>query len=377
MVKLLVINFLIFFVFNLGHPVTPQMLIEKGSPDYINGFLSGSFSLSMFIFSPLVVNLYSKIKLKNIIAIGVIGYGLTQIGFVLSDSSIAMIFFRFVSGIVISGVSVTLLVYASEYNKKYSSINVFSYVFATTAIGGVCGILFSGNISYIGVNNVFYLQTLLCIILGIIVTFGLEKLNLNKNNTKATFISNIKLMISSKSVIVNCMFLFLSTLTYIIFSSNIGYYVSTVFKFESQEVSYVTAAMSFMIFLGNMFIVNILKKYFVDKLSLNIISIFCIILMILSFITKNNILVLFLLLCVVMLMNIVKPIITEILVNKSNENDSSNILAMINSLMSLSAIISGFSAGILYSISPNMMFYVMFVIILFLQAIILTYKNEF
>lgn len=97
----LALHFLLFIVYNLGHPVTRQFILDIQGPDYLQGLLLGVMALGGFFFAPLWGQVAQKYGYR-IIAFGPLGYAIGQIGFVFLGFWPGLVFFRFIAGLFAS-----------------------------------------------------------------------------------------------------------------------------------------------------------------------------------------------------------------------------------------------------------------------------------
>lgn len=93
----LALHFFMFIIYNLGHPVTRQFILDIQGPDYLQGLLLGVMALGGFFFAPLWGQIASRYGYR-IIALGPVGYALGQIGFVILGFWPGLVMFRFIAG---------------------------------------------------------------------------------------------------------------------------------------------------------------------------------------------------------------------------------------------------------------------------------------
>ncbi|MGL4662728.1 MAG: MFS transporter [Culicoidibacterales bacterium] len=93
----LTLHFFMFVIFNLGHPVTRQFILDIKGPDYLQGLLLGVMALGGFFFAPLWGQIAQRYGYR-IIALGPLGYAIGQIGFVVLGYWPGLVIFRFIAG---------------------------------------------------------------------------------------------------------------------------------------------------------------------------------------------------------------------------------------------------------------------------------------
>lgn len=143
----LALHFLMFIIFNLGHPVTRQFILDIQGPDYLQGLLLGVMALGGFFFAPLwgqVANRYGY----RIIALGPLGYAVGQIGFVILGFWPGLVLFRFVAGTFASVNSTLHFVHlthiSSTPQERTKNLGIASLLLTAAAgigyfLGGVIG----------------------------------------------------------------------------------------------------------------------------------------------------------------------------------------------------------------------------------------------
>jgi len=80
--KILLINFLTLSVFNMAHPVTPTLMNAVGLPTFMFGVLYSAMAIAQFVMSPVWGTISDMRGRKKVLIIGVLGYGISQLGFV-------------------------------------------------------------------------------------------------------------------------------------------------------------------------------------------------------------------------------------------------------------------------------------------------------
>ena len=127
-----ILFFILFFLFsiciNLVHPITTTYVNSLNLPDYYFGFFYSLMSLGQVIGAFIFGFLSDKIGRKWLIVLGIIGYGLAQLGFgFINTEPILILFFRVIAGIFISApntlfVSLCLDISTTEKKVKYLSL---------------------------------------------------------------------------------------------------------------------------------------------------------------------------------------------------------------------------------------------------------------
>ncbi len=167
----LLINWINYSIFNLGHPVTPQFIADINAPIYMTGVLFGVMALAQFIFAPLWVQISDKFG-RKVAYIGPLGYAIGQLGFVFFNAPILLIVFRFISGAFAVSMLTIPFAYISdkaalEDKAKFltaAAILMPIGIFVGYSIGGVLG-------GIISPRGTFLIQAILSIVIGIMLYF--------------------------------------------------------------------------------------------------------------------------------------------------------------------------------------------------------------
>ena len=106
------IFFILFFLhsicINLVHPVTTTYVNSLNLPDYYFGFFFSLMSLGQVIGAFIFGFLSDKIGRKWLIALGILGYALAQLGFgFINTYPLLILFFRVIAGIFVSAPTLT------------------------------------------------------------------------------------------------------------------------------------------------------------------------------------------------------------------------------------------------------------------------------
>ena len=351
--KLLILNFVVMFIFNLAHPVTPAMLDMKGSPEFLNGMLLSMMSLAMFVSSPKFGELADKIGPKKLLIYSPLFYGVMQVGFVVFDSTVIMLTFRFLSGIAAGAWTIGTLVYINNKATTSEKTKFFGLLIVVNSLGGVVGQLFSGQIGAQGyIYLPFYLQAVLGLVAAVVINYSLDDVNLaNSINKEKSSISKINNLIKvNKSYTIFVLMLIYVT-AFAVYSSNIGYLVMDLFDFGTQGVANVNSYTNLLVLVANIFIVVKIEKIFGIIKSLHLLGIISLVAIVLVFIMPDKIIIVLGISVFLIFMSIVRPLVTKF-VSITFKEDASVMLGVVNSVNSLGVIIGGTVSGILYSFNP-------------------------
>ncbi|WP_423363581.1 MFS transporter [Mycoplasma sp. P36-A1] len=171
----LVLHLLVYSIYNLGHPVTPQYIKDINAPVYMTGVLLGVMALAQFIFAPLWGQISDDFS-RKIAFLGPGGYAFGQLGFIFLSDPGQLAIFRFISGGF--AVITTTVHYAYISDKAHDLDEKAKYlgiaalllpigVFFGYAVGGYIGDLLNPRM-------VFVVQAIASLISAIILYFYVD-----------------------------------------------------------------------------------------------------------------------------------------------------------------------------------------------------------
>lgn len=233
---LLVLTFFISMILNMAHPVTPMLIRTLGLPSVMFGIFFASMSIGNFIFSPIWGGLSdSKGRIKFLI-IGLLGYGVSQLGFGFVSNTVLIIIFRILGGAFVTSYLTVSLAYLADITTKELRVKYMSYYAGATSFGGAIGTLVGGVLGNENYKITFFWQFILSVIFCIFIFLFLEESIHRSNNLRKV---KLKLNVFSlrkyddmlnKSLatimILVCIFYFASTS----YNSTINFYIESVLK---------------------------------------------------------------------------------------------------------------------------------------------------
>ena len=158
MKKILFINFITMATFNMAHPVTPSLINALSMPTYMFGVLYSTMSIAHFVMSPIWGSMSDQKGRKRFLVIGVIGYGLSQLGFGFIESTPLILLFRIAGGAMSVAFITTCIAYVSDISSKEERTKYMSYHTATTSIASSAGALIGGFCGGYGYKVAFLTQ---------------------------------------------------------------------------------------------------------------------------------------------------------------------------------------------------------------------------
>lgn len=182
MKRKIIILMILYFIFNiginLGHPVTPSYVRYLGIPEYMFGVFYATMSFGAVITAPFWGSLGDTGKSKLYLCLGLIIYGIAQIGFGFAHNQYLMVFFRLLGGIGVAAPTtlfVSLIIACSDQQSRLKNLAIYGALATLGAsvgyqIGGFLGdsVFFNNLIKTPSYENIFLFQALFNLILGIV-----------------------------------------------------------------------------------------------------------------------------------------------------------------------------------------------------------------
>ncbi len=358
--KFLFFNFLIMTVFNFAHPVTPRLINELELPSYMFGLFFALMSIGSYIFSPIWGSLSDYKGRKKFLMLGVLGYGMTQLGFGLSQSAITISIFRVLGGILSVSYVAVIMACISDLSSAKGRAKSLAYLAATTSMGAAAGSNIGGWLGATHYQNSFIVQFICCILLTICLFSLTEDTLVNKKEGKTTLsLSHLTFKKSQiefgpllTSLILTVALMNITTTAY---NSTIGYFVESDLKLPTQLNGLILSVVPICAVLGNFLISpRLAKKYDEFKTLIVIIGLTATSLLVWSG-TTNLLLTCICLMTFFIVMPLAQPIYQS-MISKQAKNNAGEIMGIQNSSRSVGMVIGSLSAGFLYDLGSKLPF---------------------
>ncbi len=381
MYKLLFINFIVMMAFNMAHPVTPELLILKESPAYLNGMLFAAMSVGIFVSSPKIGKHCDQHGVKKLLFIGPIGYGVCQLFFGFLTSSILLLIFRFFSGIFASCFVVAVTSSINHASDETNKTRNFGYILFVNGLSGIFGQMIGGAIGTSGGVFLFIpiaLQLVIGTFGGLLVFIWIPNAKTSHNTikTKSSLSASLKLGWEKKIIDILLVMSFMS-ISINLYTTNIGLYVTEKFNFDTMQVGVVNSYSSFIMMSMNLFAIKFLERYISHIKIVRNGSILALIAMVIAvFGGINQVIIpigLFLIGTALF-----RPIIQRLVVH-GNEKNAGELVGVAGSFNALGMILGSMLSGTLYAINTEYPFYaiVFFLAIAVTIILIRGHKYEF
>lgn len=366
MKKILILNFLMLTLFNFAHPVTPQMMELKGSPDYLFGLFFFTMSAGTFLLSPTWGAKIDKIGTRKILTISPLVYAIGQFMFAYFTNPVLMLVGRFISGAFASGWIVGVTSYINLKSKPEQKIKNFSYQLVATSFGGVVGQMLSGKIGSYNVYYSFIFQIIFLIVLGIVVYLIVDDLFPKaKSRFKTSFSTAIKSLREHGYLLLMLSMVCFATINNISRGMP-SYFGSDVANFTTTQVGNMNAYVNGLGMISNLFIIRFMEQkfnFFQSYLIQGLMTIVGSVIILYAVVTIDTnphftFYFMFALTLVTLGSAMYRPYVQKEVVN-SDKFEQGEILGVINSFNAIGMLLSSGSMTLLYPVKPILPFVAM------------------
>lgn len=378
--SLIFIIFLTMFsslAFNMAHPVTPMFINKLGLPTFMFGLFFATMSIGNFIGSPLFGTLSDKKGRIKFLILGAMGYGISQLGFGFNTNPLIILIFRFTGGFFVVSYLTTSLAYLTDITTKENRTKYITYYAAANTIGGSLGSLLGGAIGNSNFKYTFFVQFVLCVILGILVYFLLEEPQ-RESFSKTSKGYNLKKINYSNILNKNLIIMFIVVIAFYFastsYNSTINYYIEDVLNLPPTFIGGFLAFVGIVGFAVNLIFTPLLAKYFKEINLFKVITVCTVGSLILMVISNNIILFLSCAVIFASFASIHIPLQQSIITKLSKENYGS-LMGIFNSSKAVGQVTGSLSAGFIFDLGNKLPF-LLSAIIVFIGFIILLSLNS-
>lgn len=360
-----VLTALTYIVLNMAHPVTPMFITQNKLPSYLFGVFFAAMSIGNFIFSPIWGRLSDKGGRIKFMILGILGYGISQVGFGFSSNTVIIVFWRFIGGASVISFLTVILAYIADITDEEGRLKGMTYYAAASTFGGAIGSLLGGVIGNNNYKITFSVQFVLSIVICILFYLFLEETVTNKNIEKVE-----KEKMYSKSInSLNPKVIFIMSQVVVFFfavtsyNSSINYYIESVLSLPPTVNGIFLAIAGIFGFLINIFFTGKLAKRFGEVKALRISGIsmaLCI-----GGATLFNLVPLFFLFILLFVGSsaVYQPMLQNIISKVSNK-DNGKIAGIQNSARAIGMIIGSLYSGFIFAYGSKIPFLTASIVIL-------------
>ena len=355
----IILFFVLFFLhsisINLVHPVTTTYVNSLNLPDYYFGFFFSLMSLGQVIGAVIFGFLSDKIGRKWLITLGMIGYGLAQLGFgFINTYPLLILLFRVIAGIFVSAPNTLFISLCLDISTTDKKVKYLSLLSCFSLLGASLGYEIGGSLyNYVNlsISQIFIFQFSLCLITSLIFALFMKenkKITITQSSKKFSFKSLLSLNLVSSILLIALLTLTIGQIliskyldTYII---HIGYKPATLGHYVL--LTGVVGAFS------NLLIIPFVKKINNKNLLYILLSLVLVssLLTFITFSSKDKIMVF--LLSTHLIYCICKSIITPLeqseLSKHSSNEDNGKIMGARQTMLSIGNVVGPLLGSILY-----------------------------
>ena len=380
-----ILFFVLFFMhsicINLVHPVTTTYVNSLNLPDYYFGFFFSLMSLGQVIGAFIFGFLSDKIGRKWLIVLGIIGYGLSQLGFgFINTYPLLILFFRVIAGIFVSAPNTLFVSMCLDISTADKKVKYLSLLSCASLLGASFGYEIGGslyNYANFTISQVFITQFSLCLTTSLLFALVMKDIKNRASTTQSTKKFSIKNLFSV-NLVSGVLLIALLTLTIgqILISKYLDTYII--------HIGYEPATLGHYVFLtgvigafSNLLIIPLIKKINNKRLSYILISLVLLssILTFITFSSKDNIMVF--LLSTHLLYSICKSTITPLEQNELSKHTSSEnngkIMGARQTMLSIGNVVGPLLGSLIYSKGNPLVFIISGFIILLSLIIYIIY----
>ena len=360
-----VLTVLTYIVLNMAHPVTPMFITQNKLPSYLFGVFFAAMSIGNFIFSPIWGKLSDKGGRIKFMILGILGYGISQVGFGFSSNQVIIVFWRFIGGASVISFLTVILAYIADITDEEGRLKGMTYYAAASTFGGAIGSLLGGVIGNNNYKITFSVQFILSIVICILFYFFLEetvtKKNIDKVEKEKAYTKSINVLNPKVIFIMSQVVVFFFAVTS--YNSSINYYIESVLSLPPTINGIFLAIAGIFGFLTNIFFTGKLAKRFGEVKALRISGIsmaLCI-----GGATLFNLVPLFFLFILLFVGSsaVYQPMLQNIISKVSNK-DNGKIAGIQNSARAIGMIIGSLYSGFIFAYGSKLPFLTASIVIL-------------
>ncbi|KFZ27143.1 MAG: putative 3-hydroxyphenylpropionic transporter MhpT [Candidatus Izimaplasma bacterium HR2] len=355
-------------IHNIGHPVTPSLVIEMGIPYYMFGVFFATMSFGLMLGGPIWGTLGDHGHKRRYIVVGLLVYSFGQYMFGNVGNVYWMVFFRFVSGFGVAASAALLISILICESDKDNRIKYIGWSVAAFTIGGSFGYLIGGKLGDLDYftnilepnlyGNIFLIQAILNTILAIYMYFGLSNIKqVNNGDKKPSLIQGFKDIPKLNPTLI----IFLISLSFIsIGMINVSKYIDIYLidlGYTTGELGVFVMYTGFVSLLTSIIIVPFVAKIKKDMTIMIYIQVISSIIIFYVFRSNELMLVLYSIFMLYVIMKAVYgPLEQSYISSHASEGKYGTIMGVRQSFFAIGLIIGPLIGGFLYDFKPTYVF---------------------
>ncbi len=376
--RVLYIHFIAFLtglITNMVHPITPTYIRSLQIDDYMFGIFFATVNLGIFLAAPFWGNLGDNKKRSVIIAIGFLGYGISQLLFGTFTSAYQIAIVRFTGGVFTAAFQVSTIAHLLDEELVNKKTHVSIYL-ALVVLGASFGYLIGGSLGeIIALKKIFYIQAIGSGLMVILSLFLKDNKKEIKDSKRSAFGSFKALKELDSKLIFLFIVIMIANISIINFSKYIDLYINDL-NYTSGVVGQINFVSGFVtIFVTLLIVPRLINKY--ESLKIGIISlIFAGFFSVIVFLVPKN-QFLYFMYTTFMIYIAFKTIYEPAMINHINDQKGTTgmLMGLRQSALALGAVIGPILAGLVYG-KINHYLFVILSILLVVAGILLIYYQR-
>ncbi|NIM95793.1 MAG: MFS transporter [Anaerolineales bacterium] len=161
--------------FGVVMPILPFYMEQLGAGGTELGLLVASYAVMRLIFGPIWGSLSDRVGRKPILMIGVLGYGITMVGFGLATQLWMMFAARILSGVLSSATSPTTMAYISDSTSEEERGGGMGILGAAAGLGTIFGPALGGLLADRSLSTPFFVAGALSLVAVLLILLFLPE----------------------------------------------------------------------------------------------------------------------------------------------------------------------------------------------------------
>lgn len=366
--SIIVVQFLVFVMFNFIHPITPELFIMKGIDTAMFGLSYACMSMGMFVAAPYWGRYINKHDRGKIVWIALTCYGLSQLAFCFAVSPAMMISMRFISGIFAAVWMVTSITYIIDLTNQDNRLKYISYAATAQLLGNAVGMYVAGQLGEINILIPVIFQLVFLFGIGMFANFKLPTSQVapkEKQTLKMTY---------ERTTIFYMLVAFLGAMAYVLFFNGINFYFTDVYYASPSLIGNLQFSFGIISLVTMMFLLPKINKKF-NATTILVVSSSLAILSMVCFAAANNVYLAFLTANITIFLICTHGSIVKSEASLNCSNVATSVLsAKMQQVTSMSMMLGGLFAGFAYGINVNLPAILSMMVLLSLAGVIVVYN---
>jgi DHA1 family multidrug resistance protein-like MFS transporter len=256
--NLIILSFTLVVVtlgFGLVMPIIPFYMEQLGAGGTELGLLVASYAVMRLIFGPIWGSLSDRVGRKPILAVGVLGYGVTMVGFGLASQLWMMFAARILSGVLSSATSPTTMAYISDSTSEEERGGGMGILGAAGGLGTIFGPALGGLLAERSLSTPFFfaggLSLLALILILLLLPESLDERQRARGRSDKTIL-DLRAWWGALFTPVGAMLImaFIATGGMMIFYGILGLYALERFGYGTDQVGVIFTVLGFVTAIG-------------------------------------------------------------------------------------------------------------------------------